>query len=760
MLDDKRKSFFFILIASLVIIPILFGSASAERGSNYIDVTNPDRTHTWQSAPEWILDNGIYKPYKLFQDANIVRVETMQGSFVFDKTLCGISFYNPGVIGGQQPIIRLDNYTVLGTTVGNQNFMKVDSINNAACQASVVQSGNDIEVWGTKHVDNVGTFIIKYIKRDGRQLKTQLEPTNENPIWINHKIGITQTLGVPNIITLGDTQYDLRNFNNTVLDRSWLVAHKAQLLQLSNLINFDFSIGFQYVEKVTIWYDGISSYLIIDYWNNTPQILPGQTLVIDPTISLTVTTSKAIETTSSVSGSCPTTANISIAEFRIHVGQNTPADICRFASEQFDVTSVPNLATIQNVTVTISPSGVATPRVCQATPMTVNTITATNQQILDDIKDGTPYFTGWSGCTTASTSTIGMGSSAIADLQSTIAGDDLFTFGFQYDDMSRDASPHATTDTTDDTSITITYILPLGAVTDLVALQITGSAVILDWSEPSLGGDTLLGYQINFTTPWGNPLSIITNNTGSSQSTGTVSGLTGETKYSFRVSAWTNSGNNATGNILNITTLRDFSIGNINLTATNPDIIPIMFDRNDINDTALFLNVTYSNTFHLACDFHYKFAQTNNTYTNLSNITVGGNRVRSDFQFVGVDNEIIDVFCWNDNVGGMNNTNVNSTNSGRYLITQTTFPLLKQIQNFTSGVYGTSGQFGVINLVTLVAIIMSMVGLNRVNESVGGIFVVSVVGVLWYFEIIDILNFIGAAIALTVMLIIGTTKKD
>ena len=298
----------------------------------------------------------------------------------------------------------------------------------------------------------------------------------------------------------------------------------------------------------------------------------------------------------------------------------------------------------------------------------------------------------------------------------------------------------------------------INAVTVLIALQITGHSVTLDWDQP-LGSTIITGYQINDTTPWANPLTIITNDTGSTTTTGTVSGLTELTQYSFRVAPWSSIGNNATGKILNVTTLKEVGVGTLNITGTNPNLIPILFERNDINDTALFLNFTYSNAFTLSCDLHYKFAQANQTYTSVSSITIDSTK-HSAFQFNNVTNEIIDVFCWNQADGAMNSTNVNSTNSGRYLITQTNFLLLQQIANFKSGVYGTSGQFGILDFSTLVIIILSMVGLNRVNESVGGIFVVGIVGVAWFFGIVDLTNFIIAGIALTVLLIVGTTKKD
>ena len=50
----------------------------------------------------------------------------------------------------------------------------------------------------------------------------------------------------------------------------------------------------------------------------------------------------------------------------------------------------------------------------------------------------------------------------------------------------------------------------------------------------------------------------------------------------------------------------------------------------------------------------------------LPDVTVTASTVQSSFQFNNVDNEIIAVYCWDEN---------NLTNDGSYLITQTLFPL-------------------------------------------------------------------------------------
>ena len=227
--------------------------------------------------------------------------------------------------------------------------------------------------------------------------------------------------------------------------------------------------------------------------------------------------------------------------------------------------------------------------------------------------------------------------------------------------------------------------------------------------------------------------------------------LAQDSPYSFRVSVWTNNTNNATGNIVNVTTLSlaNFTVGFFDIEATNLDSRSIKFERIDINTTALYLNVTYPGSFNLTCNFHYKFAMTNTSFFNLANVPADGSDVQASFLFGGVDNEVIDVIC-QDVI-----TNV----SAPYLITQTNFLFLQQIADFRSGEFGTAGMFGAIDLITLIVVIIGMVGFNRVNESVGAIFFMALVGGLAFFEVIAWPTALTGAIAVVIMLVIASTRK-
>lgn len=294
---------------------------------------------------------------------------------------------------------------------------------------------------------------------------------------------------------------------------------------------------------------------------------------------------------------------------------------------------------------------------------------------------------------------------------------------------------------------------PPNSIDDLTADDFDTESVDLSWSAPNLNGGTLQRYTLNYTTPCGTPLTALPN--GTTATSYTVSGLASNTCYSFRASAATGSGYNVTGaNIVNVTTLAfnqaNFTVGSLSFDADNPDVIPIFFERTDINSTSLFLNVTYPSTWELACDFHYKFAMTNQTYNNLTSSPVGTTNVESSFELIGADNEVINVRCWDRN----------GTGEGRYLITQTNFPLFQYITKFSNGHYGTSGDFATFDFVYLAVIIVSLVGLNRTNESVGAGFMIVITAAMAYFHFITIPTAAISGIGLAVMLIIITTRKD
>jgi hypothetical protein len=293
--------------------------------------------------------------------------------------------------------------------------------------------------------------------------------------------------------------------------------------------------------------------------------------------------------------------------------------------------------------------------------------------------------------------------------------------------------------------------VPPNPVTDLTGQGDAAlSTINLSWTAPDVFG-TILGYMINFTTPVGDPTIIYVNDTGTTDVTAQVLNLIIGNEYSFRVSPWTLYGTNSSGNIWNGTTSFLLPIGDLpSGDVTNTDDFQIFFDRTDINATSLFLNVTYSDTYNLNCDFSYKLARTNQTYSNLTSTVVSADEIMSSFLLVNATDDIIHVTCW-DTVTG---------DESDYVITITDFPLLQQIQNLRNGTYGTYFQIGAIDGITLIALFLAMIGFNRTTPVVGIIFMAIAIFTLSWFEIITYPVIMYPALALLVVWGFISTRKD
>ena len=281
---------------------------------------------------------------------------------------------------------------------------------------------------------------------------------------------------------------------------------------------------------------------------------------------------------------------------------------------------------------------------------------------------------------------------------------------------------------------------------------------MLNWSAPPFYAGNVVGYQINYTTPTGNPLIKITNDTGTSTSVYQVGSLSYNTTYSFRVGVFSPQSFNMTGNILNVTTGQDYSItnhtvGTFDVDAINPDVLnPFKFQRTDDSTAGTTtLDITFPSHYDMTCNLDSKFAQTSQNYTGLTSSAaiVSGDEKKSSFVFTGLDNEIVTVKCWDE---------ITKTEQ-TFLLTQNSFPLLTQFAALRAGDYGTAGNFGAVDLIVLGAVIFSMVGFNRTTPIAGIILSVMMIGALSYFEIITWPTVFAGAIAVIVMIALVRTRQ-
>lgn len=298
-----------------------------------------------------------------------------------------------------------------------------------------------------------------------------------------------------------------------------------------------------------------------------------------------------------------------------------------------------------------------------------------------------------------------------------------------------------------------TYHLP-DAVDDLTATPNGLVTIDLSWTQPNTLYGYLTGYMINYSSPQSSdPLTIITNTTGSSDVDYTISGLDAGADYSFRVSAITIHGKNVTGGLVaNATAFNQFEVGAIEITdPTNESELPIQFEVVAIDADTSDVVVTYDSSYALACDFRYTLGLSNTTYSGLTENPIAGTEVYSNFTVNGINNDIIDIYCWD--------TLDNSTN-GSERIGQSNVPLFDQITDFQNGVFGTSGKFGTLDLMTLLIVIVSMIAFNRTHPYIGVIVMVAMFSLAGWYGLVQPITVMSGLIIMVVVLAIAYGRRE
>lgn len=767
MYDKKKACVLFSLIILFVVIPTTV-FAEPEQGKNYdvekigLDAKGND-VFVWTSTAERILDaNNQYRNYILEDTATVVKLKTMSsGSLIFDKATCTYDIYNAGHTEGQTAKIKNISWTVKGKLNTTSSWSAVNQINNAACTVSVDADTDSVRITGTKTA-SVGTTQIVIDHTFSMGFKETIRAYNNNPAWTNHNIGFTQSFEVPRVIHFGTQTFDLADYNGTTLNRNWIINNEAKLVKLTDKINYDFGIGFDNLDNIKITWDGAKAKLALNYLYGG-QIVPYQTwFEVDPTWGYS--TSSLVytaETTGSAVSSCATgvTKTGPLDGQTLRKYPNTdPTGYCRFEASQWNISGIPDSGIlITSVNLRLDVSATVSDINCDVTPVAGDITTQTAAQLMTDIQDGTPYVSNNTYCKTqANDVVLSLGSSGITAVTAARSVD-RFAIGIVFTDRTRDGSTHSLVTSNKELQVVYSIATP-NRVSDLSATALNYSAVFLDWSQPSdIGWGSIIGYQINYTTPYsGTVNTVITNNTGTSATAATVTSLTENTPYTFRIGIQTTAGYNMTGNKANVTTPYqytpvNFTIGSFDVSGENSERMGIIYQRDDINSTQTVVSVIYDSTYTVDCDILYRLSQTETTYQNLSGTGYSTSQDIFDFIFNDSGNEVITIDC----------RDRDTNDTARYVITQDgSFVLLDMIENFRNGAYGTTGMFGSLDLITLLIIVISMIGFNRVNETVGAIFCAAIIGFTAYFEIITFPTIFLGAIILIVMLVVTTTRKD
>jgi len=496
-----------LLLASISLIGFIPDSyAETFRGLDYSLTTNPDSSYTRIIGLSPYINSGDqFVPFVYTDDLDFHIVETNHGSVKLHKSSCTFEFYNNGYIStpefdqdgniinwNHKTALFSDNIVPLMANEGTMDYSIINSINNESC----VASWDGSELLAKKEKANTGILEYAYILNDGKW-KTELRATNLSNLS-DKLFGFTQTVNLnKDTIHYGGAQRNLDNFDGQTFNRTWLENNEGKLINLLNGFYFDFDLGFENLYQVNVFDTGINqSKLSFDYVYNQSVILPGETLIIDPTFGGIDNDSWYRVGTTAISGTACSTvwSSSDQALEQIYLGVSGGANNCQYLPYQFDL-DLPDGASFTAVDISnIDVDTVVSGRNCDVNAVAGDIDSLSGQDLMDNILGGTNLVSNNSFCATVGTGkTLSLGASAVTDLQTRFDNDeDTWAFGITYYDHTRDGATHYSRFS--DVQLTLTYDMPPDP-----PKQFGGDLnSVLTWSAGELNGDTHTSYEIEY----------------------------------------------------------------------------------------------------------------------------------------------------------------------------------------------------------------------------------------------------------------------
>ncbi len=204
----------------------------------------------------------------------------------------------------------------------------------------------------------------------------------------------------------------------------------------------------------------------------------------------------------------------------------------------------------------------------------------------------------------------------------------------------------------------------------------------------------------------------------------------------------------------------NYTAGSLAINGSNPIVFPISFSQTNPSCSESDVAISFPQTYVLTATISYSIEQKTITYNSIPFVSGTVGYDVSTFKFKNATNDVITIVASNANSPYQSATySVVPNQSCLNTNTNSSIPLFQDIKNFQNGTYGTKGQVGAINLVVLVALIFSMIGLNRVNESLGLVVMVMILGALSYYNIVTFPTILIPAMALVLLITVASTKK-
>ena len=473
-----------ILLAAfvLLLIPTSVAFAQVETvGSNYDITPNEDGTTTWSSHPDRILDNTWQNYFLETDEQKIIFRSNSIGGLIYDVSSCSYSLYENG-FDGEQIIPSVSSVA----TYNPDGVWQHLPLNDLSCVVTVQENENGIVLTSTKEIDTNEKYT--------QELKIDIYNGVKETFKVWHdgteELGISQTVHTGESIIIGNTTIPIAQYSGQSFDKDFIVANQAEILKLTDSINYEFSTGIKSLENVNIIFDG--DYKVnLDFANGDDGISFINYLEIDPTF-----------THSSGGGASGQRIAVEKNYGKIFRGTGWYAYSGVYGvALEYDVSSIPSGAVVSSATfsstgTTNTASGCDTVKMTNSPESYLATggSSGSNGMYNDMNGSTTSYKTAsspsWCG-SVGGAFTDTFNSVAITDLQSAVSSGGHFYWGFTSGGYSYALNP---TDI-----FTVVYTLPTIPTSpqSLSTSQSLANEIILNYQAPSSdGGSAITNYKI------------------------------------------------------------------------------------------------------------------------------------------------------------------------------------------------------------------------------------------------------------------------
>ncbi|HXV38188.1 MAG TPA: hypothetical protein VD699_01245 [Nitrosopumilaceae archaeon] len=463
-------------IATFNFIPVFSEEIANVRGKDYQIVAYANGTNVATfGKEEWISSSTGYVPYIQNDNGTHIIIDNKQFPFAVSKNNCIVTVYdNKQRISDTTPIVIEKEWWNVGWKRTNGGQWEEIDFSTVPCTINPITNSSGIFIETTKsNID--GTLVVIYAKRIGQEFETFQNWTNQDSSRTNHIFKFIEkydNIHGENILTDSTTITEDGIFTVSSSDIS-----NSQIITLKNpafsLFNLDISKAFNKFQSVTFNKTGTITDASFDYGKNAITLPVGSTQFLDPTFGYTTGKTYMVANNPTPGTSCETSFFVAGegSNFKdISIPDSDLFERCHVVSPRWDISLIPDDATITDTDLRYDVSSVTSPFNCNFKEINNYPTTASGLTLWTDIQDGTEFVSNDSGCTTTGTDKLlDLGTNADLDVQTQLAHN-WWSVGISPTSFTRDSTSSHTIDFGDGSfELQITYTggtAPTGAFVD------------------------------------------------------------------------------------------------------------------------------------------------------------------------------------------------------------------------------------------------------------------------------------------------------